>query len=118
MYGSGYILGRKFFQGWVIVSVLWAFFGMLAPSLHPPSGLPAELRSPPAFFAVTLFPTVEGWHILMSIISGGRFGVHKRREAAHADSPQDTTIRGPALMEEEDKNDFGSKVDAQQIPYK
>lgn len=47
MYGSGYIFSRTFFRGWVIVSLLWAFF---------------------AFFSVTLFPIVEGRHALLELL--------------------------------------------------
>ncbi|KZP03885.1 Na+/solute symporter [Athelia psychrophila] len=46
MYGDGYIFSKTFFRGWVIVSVLWAFF---------------------AIFAVTVFPVIEGRHTLVSI---------------------------------------------------
>ncbi|SCZ87362.1 BZ3500_MvSof-1268-A1-R1_Chr2-2g04828 [Microbotryum saponariae] len=56
MYGDGYIFSKKFFFGWVVVALLWGFF---------------------AFFAVVLFPLVEGRHTLLSIFKGilhGRVG--------------------------------------------
>ncbi|KAF7973578.1 hypothetical protein HWV62_14858 [Athelia sp. TMB] len=46
MYGDGYIFSKTFFRGWVIVSLLWAFF---------------------AIFSVTVFPVIEGRHTLASI---------------------------------------------------
>jgi urea-proton symporter len=45
MYGTAYQFSRKFFTGWVIVSLLWAFF---------------------SFFSVTIFPIIEGRHLLLS----------------------------------------------------
>ncbi|KAL8283770.1 hypothetical protein RQP46_005202 [Phenoliferia psychrophenolica] len=60
MYGSGYVFSRQFFQGWVIVSLLWAFF---------------------AIFAVTLYPIIEGRHTLASIVTGGRFGAQAPEKA-------------------------------------
>ena len=45
MYGTAYMFSRKFFTGWVIVSLLWAFF---------------------SFFSVTIFPIIEGRHLLLS----------------------------------------------------
>lgn len=35
MYGSGYVFSRRFFTGWVIVSVLWAFFALGAVTIYP-----------------------------------------------------------------------------------
>ena len=43
LYGTAYKFSKKFFTGWVIVSLLWAFF---------------------SFFSVTLYPIVEGRHLL------------------------------------------------------
>ncbi|KAG4441395.1 hypothetical protein IFR05_003152, partial [Cadophora sp. M221] len=45
LYGTAYKFSRKFFTGWVIVSLLWAFF---------------------SFFAVTVYPIIEGRHLLFS----------------------------------------------------
>lgn len=45
LYGTAYKFSKKFFTGWVIVSLLWAFF---------------------SFFAVTIFPIIEGRHLLWS----------------------------------------------------
>lgn len=45
LYGTAYKFSKKFFTGWVIVSLLWAFF---------------------AFFGVTVFPIIEGRHLLLS----------------------------------------------------
>ena len=45
MYGSGYNFSRQFFTGWVIVSLLWAIF---------------------AFSSVTIYPIIEGRHLLAS----------------------------------------------------
>lgn len=39
------MFSKQFFTGWVIVSLLWAFF---------------------AFFGVTIFPIIEGRHVLLS----------------------------------------------------
>lgn len=47
LYGTAYKFSKKFFTGWVIVSLLWAFF---------------------AFFGVTIFPLIEGRHLLLSWI--------------------------------------------------
>ncbi|KZS94735.1 hypothetical protein SISNIDRAFT_484272 [Sistotremastrum niveocremeum HHB9708] len=35
LYGDGYIFSKSFFRGWVIVSVLWAFFAIIAVSVFP-----------------------------------------------------------------------------------
>ncbi|TVY49185.1 putative urea active transporter 1 [Lachnellula cervina] len=45
LYGTAYKFSKKFFTGWVIVSLLWAFF---------------------SFFSVTVFPIIEGRHLLLS----------------------------------------------------
>jgi hypothetical protein len=45
MYGTAYMFSRKFFAGWVIVSLLWAFL---------------------SFFSVTIFPIIEGGHLILS----------------------------------------------------
>jgi hypothetical protein len=45
LYGTAYQFSKKFFTGWVIVSLLWAFF---------------------SFFSVTIFPIIEGRHLLLS----------------------------------------------------
>jgi hypothetical protein len=45
LYGTAYQFSKKFFTGWVIVSLLWAWF---------------------AFFAVTVYPLIEGRHLLAS----------------------------------------------------
>jgi hypothetical protein len=45
LYGTAYMFSKKFFTGWVIVSLLWAFF---------------------SFFSVTVFPIIEGRHLLWS----------------------------------------------------
>ncbi|KUJ08332.1 putative DUR3-urea permease [Mollisia scopiformis] len=45
LYGTAYQFSKKFFTGWVIVSLLWAFF---------------------SFFSVTIFPIIEGRHLLWS----------------------------------------------------
>ena len=45
LYGTAYTFSRKFFTGWVIVSLLWAIF---------------------SFSAVTIFPIIEGRHLLLS----------------------------------------------------
>ncbi|PVH89988.1 sodium symporter family protein [Cadophora sp. DSE1049] len=45
LYGTAYKFSRKFFTGWVIVSLLWAFF---------------------SFFSVTVYPIIEGRHLLFS----------------------------------------------------
>ena len=45
LYGTAYQFSKKFFTGWVIVSLLWAFF---------------------SFFSVTVFPIIEGRHLLLS----------------------------------------------------
>ncbi|SCV70237.1 BQ2448_1631 [Microbotryum intermedium] len=61
MYGDGYIFSKKFFFGWVVVALLWGFF---------------------AFFAVVLFPLVEGRHTLLSIFKAllqGRIGTTKTK---------------------------------------
>jgi hypothetical protein len=44
LYGTAYQFSKKFFTGWVIVSLLWAIF---------------------AFAAVTVFPVIEGRHLLL-----------------------------------------------------
>lgn len=43
MYGTAYKFSKHFFTGWVIVSLLWAIF---------------------AFSAVTVYPIIEGRHLL------------------------------------------------------
>ncbi|QDS69458.1 hypothetical protein FKW77_006062 [Venturia effusa] len=57
MYGTAYQFSRKFFTGWVIVSLLWAFF---------------------SFFSVTIYPIIEGRHLLLSWIRAlfGKTGEH------------------------------------------
>ncbi|KAE9977030.1 hypothetical protein EG328_002299 [Venturia inaequalis] len=71
MYGTAYQFSRKFFTGWVVVSLLWAFF---------------------SFFSVTVYPVIEGRHLLLSwvgdLFGGGRkqrqhgdeFDHHRRRQ--------------------------------------
>lgn len=49
MYGSAYVFSKPFFVGWIIVSLLWAFF---------------------SFGAVVLFPIFEGRHTILSILKG------------------------------------------------
>ena len=39
------MFSKKFFTGWVVISLLWAFF---------------------SFFSVTVFPIIEGRHLLVS----------------------------------------------------
>ncbi|KAK0124215.1 hypothetical protein ONS95_009193 [Cadophora gregata] len=58
LYGTAYKFSRKFFTGWVIVSLLWAFF---------------------SFFSVTIYPIIEGRHLLLSwakdlVGKGGKSG--------------------------------------------
>lgn len=57
MYGTAYQFSRKFFTGWVIVSLLWAFF---------------------SFFSVTVYPIIEGRHLLFSWV-GALFGKTEQR---------------------------------------
>lgn len=45
LYGTAYQFSKKFFTGWVIVSLLWAFF---------------------SFGSVTLYPIIEERHRLLS----------------------------------------------------
>lgn len=45
MYGTAYQFSKRFFTGWVIVSLLWAIF---------------------AFSGVTIYPIIEGRRLLMS----------------------------------------------------
>ncbi|KAH7343032.1 putative DUR3-urea permease [Rhexocercosporidium sp. MPI-PUGE-AT-0058] len=59
LYGTAYKFSRRFFTGWVIVSLLWAFF---------------------SFFAVTVYPIIEGRHLLFSwakdLVGKGGKGAH------------------------------------------
>jgi hypothetical protein len=85
MYGSGYIFSKKFFTGWVIVSLLWAFF---------------------SFFSVSIYPIIEGRHLLIAVL-GSLFGRgdqnvgkaldHHRHEDALASS--DSTSEKGTLAE-------------------
>lgn len=71
MYGTAYQFSRKFFTGWVVVSLLWAFLSV---------------------FSVTVYPIIEGRHLLFSWVGdffgGGReqreygdeFDHHRRRQ--------------------------------------
>ncbi|TVY41695.1 putative urea active transporter [Lachnellula subtilissima] len=61
LYGTAYKFSKKFFTGWVIVSLLWAFF---------------------SFFSVTVFPIIEGRHLLLSWVRD-LFG--KGSKATHTD---------------------------------
>lgn len=45
LYGTAYQFSKKFFTGWVIVSLLWAFF---------------------SFGSVTVYPIIEERHCLLS----------------------------------------------------
>lgn len=47
MYGSSYVFSEKFFTGWVSVGIIWIFL---------------------SFFAVGLFPIVEGHQTLFRVI--------------------------------------------------
>lgn len=49
MYGTAYKFSKRFFTGWVIVSLLWAIF---------------------AFSSVTVYPIIEGRHLLASWAKG------------------------------------------------
>ena len=58
LYGTAYKFSRNFFTGWVIVSLLWAIF---------------------SFFSVTIYPIIEGRHLLFSwakdlVGKGGKSG--------------------------------------------
>lgn len=35
MYGSAYIFSKKFFTGWVTVSIIWILFSFLAVGIYP-----------------------------------------------------------------------------------
>lgn len=35
MYGSNYIFGKKFFEAWVIVSIVWVWLTMLVAGFYP-----------------------------------------------------------------------------------
>ena len=61
LYGTAYMFSKKFFTGWVIVSLLWAFF---------------------SFFSVTVFPIIEGRHLLLSWVKA-LFG--KSGKGGHSD---------------------------------
>jgi hypothetical protein len=81
MYGSGYIFSKKFFTGWVIVSLLWAFF---------------------SFFSVSIYPIIEGRHLLIAVI-GSLFGrgdqnagqaLDRHRHGDPLASPDSTSEKG------------------------
>lgn len=78
LYGTAYKFSKKFFTGWVIVSLLWAFF---------------------SFFSVTIFPIIEGRHLLWSwakslfgkrgdVQHGDEFDHHQHRQR-YDESPKD-----------------------------
>lgn len=70
LYGTAYKFSRNFFTGWVIVSLLWGFF---------------------SFFAVTIFPIIEGRHLLWSWATdllGTKARGPKRDEFDHHQHPQ------------------------------
>lgn len=51
MYGAYYIFSKPFFRGWVVVSILWLFAGLLV---------------------VTFLPPIEGRHSIWATIAGQR----------------------------------------------
>jgi urea-proton symporter len=70
LYGTAYKFSKSFFDGWVVVSLLWAIF---------------------AFSSVTIYPIIEGRHLLWAwtkaaIGKGGRttegdeFNHHEHRQ--------------------------------------
>jgi hypothetical protein len=76
LYGTAYQFSKSFFTGWVIVSLLWAWF---------------------AFFAVTVYPVIEGRHLLWSwttdllgkenkLPHGDEFDHHNRNQKHDASS--------------------------------
>jgi hypothetical protein len=71
LYGTAYKFSKKFFTGWVIVSLLWAFF---------------------SFFGVTVFPIIEGRHLLWSwgkeLFGKGAGGSHGDEFDHHQHSKQ------------------------------
>lgn len=83
MYGSGYIFSRKFFTGWVIVSVLWAFFSL---------------------GAVTLFPVFEGRHTLWNVLRSA-VGKGDRPKQGGGDDVVGGQDRKAESVEEEKKDE-------------
>lgn len=70
MYGTAYMFSKTFFTGWVIVSLLWAVF---------------------SFSGVTVYPIIEGRHLLVSWVKalfgkgvkgqhGDEFDHHQHRQ--------------------------------------
>jgi urea-proton symporter len=35
MYGSGYVFGKPFFTGWIVVTFIWGFFGAITITFVP-----------------------------------------------------------------------------------
>ncbi len=35
MYGTAYIFSKKFFTGWITVSIIWIFFSLMAVGIYP-----------------------------------------------------------------------------------
>ncbi|KAH7418990.1 putative DUR3-urea permease [Cadophora sp. MPI-SDFR-AT-0126] len=76
LYGTAYKFSRKFFTGWVIVSLLWAFF---------------------SFFSVTVYPIIEGRHLLLS---WARELVGKGEKGGHGDEFDHHTNKRGATFED------------------
>lgn len=82
LYGTAYMFSKEFFTGWVIVSLLWAFF---------------------AFIAVTVFPIIEGRRLLFSwfkdLFEKKHTQSHEDRVHRHDAKQEDGESSGPASSE-------------------
>jgi hypothetical protein len=99
MYGTAYKFSKKFFTGWVIVSLLWAFF---------------------SFFGVTIFPIIEGRHLLLSwardLFGKGGKVQHRDEFDHHHYSPRyDESSEG--IEEKQNIDDTTAPVDLKEEKY-
>jgi hypothetical protein len=95
MYGTAYKFSRKFFTGWVIVSLLWAFF---------------------SFFSVTVYPIIEGRHLLLSWVKAllGKEGKHGDEFDHHQNRQRyDESESAGASNEKVDKS--GAPTDVKEV---
>ena len=87
------MFSKKFFTGWVIVSLLWAFF---------------------SFFSVTVFPIIEGRHLLLSWardLFGKRGKAQHRDEFDHHHHIQQYDESSEGIEEKQSADDTAAPVD-------
>jgi hypothetical protein len=98
LYGTAYMFSKKFFTGWVIVSLLWAFF---------------------SFFSVTIFPIIEGRHLIFSWVRGifGKGGAERQYgdEFDHHQHRQRYDESASAEVSEERINKNAGPVDVKEM---